>query len=132
MIARRLGRALCALIVAAGILFGIFLIVPSLMGWERYVIVSGSMTDRGTEGRAARCTIASAPSHAASRSAGSRIVASWSSIPVPSTHKVLFRRIERVRPARRVAVDKPEGSSRPVRERPRMSTEHNCACDISR
>ena len=51
MIARRLGRALCALIVAAGILFGLFLIVPSLMGWERYVIVSGSMTgtyDRGS------------------------------------------------------------------------------------
>jgi signal peptidase len=51
MTARRLGRALCALIVAAGILFGLFLVVPSLMGWERYVIVSGSMTgtyDRGS------------------------------------------------------------------------------------
>ena len=51
MIARRLGSALCALIVVAGILFGLFLIVPSLMGWERYVIVSGSMTgtyDRGS------------------------------------------------------------------------------------
>jgi signal peptidase len=51
MTARRLGRALCALIVAAGILFGLFLIVPSVMGWERYVIVSGSMTgtyDRGS------------------------------------------------------------------------------------
>jgi len=51
MTARRLGRALCALIVAAGILFGVFLIVPSVMGWERYVIVSGSMTgtyDRGS------------------------------------------------------------------------------------
>jgi signal peptidase len=51
MIARRLGRALCALLVAAGILFGLFLVVPSLMGWERYVIVSGSMTgtyDRGS------------------------------------------------------------------------------------
>ncbi len=51
MFARRLGSALCALIVVAGILFGLFLIVPSLMGWERYVIVSGSMTgtyDRGS------------------------------------------------------------------------------------
>jgi signal peptidase len=51
MTARRLGRALCALIVAAGIVFGLFLVVPSLMGWERYVIVSGSMTgtyDRGS------------------------------------------------------------------------------------
>jgi signal peptidase len=51
MIARRLGSALCALILVAGILFGLFLIVPSLMGWERYVIVSGSMTgtyDRGS------------------------------------------------------------------------------------
>ena len=51
MLARRLGRALMALIVAAGMLFGLFLIVPSVMGWERYVIVSGSMTgsyDRGS------------------------------------------------------------------------------------
>ena len=51
MTARRLGRALCALLVAAGILSGLFLVVPSLMGWERYVIVSGSMTgtyDRGS------------------------------------------------------------------------------------
>ena len=51
MIARRVGRAFCALLIAAGILFGIFLIVPGLMGWERYVIVSGSMTgtyDRGS------------------------------------------------------------------------------------
>ena len=51
MLARRLGRALMALIVAAGIVFGLFLIVPSVMGWERYVIVSGSMTgsyDRGS------------------------------------------------------------------------------------
>ena len=44
MLARRLGRVLMALIVAAGILFGLFLIVPSVMGWVRYVIVSGSMT----------------------------------------------------------------------------------------
>ena len=51
MLARRLGRVLMALIVAAGILFGLFLIVPSVMGWEQYVIVSGSMTgtyDRGS------------------------------------------------------------------------------------
>ena len=51
MLARRLGSALRALILVAGILFGLFLIVPSLMGWERYVIVSGSMTgsyDRGS------------------------------------------------------------------------------------
>ena len=51
MIARRLGSALCALIVVAGILFGLFLIAPSVMGWQRYVIISGSMTgtyDRGS------------------------------------------------------------------------------------
>ena len=51
MIARRLGSALLVLTMVAGILFGLFLIVPSLMGWERYVIVSGSMTgtyDRGS------------------------------------------------------------------------------------
>ena len=51
MIARRVGRALCALLIAAGIVFGALLIVPSVMGWERYVIVSGSMTgtyDRGS------------------------------------------------------------------------------------
>ena len=51
MFARRVGRVLCALLVAAGVLFGLFLIAPSLLGWERYVIVSGSMTgtyDRGS------------------------------------------------------------------------------------
>ena len=51
MIARRVGRALCALLIAAGIVFGALLIVPSVMGWERYVIVSGSMNgtyDRGS------------------------------------------------------------------------------------
>jgi signal peptidase len=51
MIARRFGRALCALLVAAGVLLGLLLIAPSLLGWERYVIVSGSMTgtyDRGS------------------------------------------------------------------------------------
>jgi signal peptidase len=51
MIARRLGSVLLGLTMVAGILFGLFLIVPGLMGWERYVIVSGSMTgtyDRGS------------------------------------------------------------------------------------
>jgi signal peptidase len=51
MFARRVGRALCALLVAAGVLFGVFLVAPGLLGWERYVIVSGSMTgtyDRGS------------------------------------------------------------------------------------
>ena len=51
MIARRIGSTLCALLIAAGILFGAFLVGPALMGWERYVIVSGSMTgtyDRGS------------------------------------------------------------------------------------
>ena len=51
MFARRVGRVLCALLFAAGVLFGLFLIAPSLLGWERYVIVSGSMTgtyDRGS------------------------------------------------------------------------------------
>jgi signal peptidase len=51
MIARRIGSTLCALLIAAGILFGALLVGPALMGWERYVIVSGSMTgtyDRGS------------------------------------------------------------------------------------
>ena len=51
MFARRVGRVLCALLVAAGVLSGLFLVAPSLLGWERYVIVSGSMTgtyDRGS------------------------------------------------------------------------------------
>ena len=51
MLARRVGRVICALLVAAGLLFGAFLVAPSLLGWERYVIVSGSMTgtyDRGS------------------------------------------------------------------------------------
>jgi signal peptidase len=50
MFARRVGRVMCALI-AAGFVFGALLIVPGLMGWQRYVIVSGSMTgtyDRGS------------------------------------------------------------------------------------
>jgi signal peptidase I len=51
MFARRVGSVIAALLIAAGILFGALLIAPSLMGWERYVIVSGSMTgtyDRGS------------------------------------------------------------------------------------
>jgi signal peptidase len=51
MFARRVGRVSCALLIAAGILLGALLITPGLMGWERYVIVSGSMTgtyDRGS------------------------------------------------------------------------------------
>src|SRR3954453_21399257 len=44
MIARRIGSSLCALLIAAGIVFGVFLVGPALMGWERYVIVSGSVT----------------------------------------------------------------------------------------
>jgi len=51
MLARRVGRALAALLVTAGLLLGALLIAPSLLGWERYVIVSGSMTgtyDRGS------------------------------------------------------------------------------------
>ncbi len=51
MIARRVGSVLVALLVAAGVLLGLFLVVPSLLGWQRYVIVSGSMTgtyDRGS------------------------------------------------------------------------------------
>jgi signal peptidase I len=51
MFARRVGSAVAALLVTAGVLFGALLIAPSLLGWERYVIVSGSMTgtyDRGS------------------------------------------------------------------------------------
>jgi len=51
MFARRLGRVICALAVAAGFFLGALLIAPGLLGWERYVIVSGSMTgtyDRGS------------------------------------------------------------------------------------
>jgi signal peptidase I len=49
--ARRVIRVVSTLIVAAGLLFGALLIVPSLLGLQRYVIVSGSMTgtyDRGS------------------------------------------------------------------------------------
>jgi signal peptidase I len=50
-IARRLGRAVCALPIAAGAALGLLLVVTALLGWQRYVIVSGSMTgtyDRGS------------------------------------------------------------------------------------
>jgi signal peptidase len=49
--ARRVARVFSTLIVAAGLLVGALLIVPSLLGMQRYVIVSGSMTgtyDRGS------------------------------------------------------------------------------------
>jgi len=49
--ARRAGRVVSTLLVMAGLLLGILLIAPALLGWERYVIVSGSMTgtyDRGS------------------------------------------------------------------------------------
>ncbi len=41
---RRAGRVVSTLLVAAGVLLGTLLILPALLGWERYVIVSGSMT----------------------------------------------------------------------------------------
>jgi signal peptidase I len=44
MLARRVGSALAALLVTAGLLLGGLLIAPSLLGWERYVITTGSMT----------------------------------------------------------------------------------------
>jgi signal peptidase len=49
--ARRSARVVSTLLVAAGLLFGAILALPALMGWQRYVIVSGSMTgtyDRGS------------------------------------------------------------------------------------
>ena len=49
--ARRIARVVPTLVVAAGLLFGALLIVPAALGWQRYVIVSGSMTgtyDRGS------------------------------------------------------------------------------------
>lgn len=50
-VARRIGRAACALAVAAGAALGLLLVGTALLGWQRYVIVSGSMTgtyDRGS------------------------------------------------------------------------------------
>src|SRR4051812_13736134 len=49
--ARRAARVVSTLIVATGLLFGLVLVAPALLGWQRYVIVSGSMTgtyDRGS------------------------------------------------------------------------------------
>jgi signal peptidase len=49
--ARRIARAFSALVLAAGLLFGTLLVLPAALGWQRYVIVSGSMTgsyDRGS------------------------------------------------------------------------------------
>ena len=49
--ARRITRVVSTLVVAAGLLFGALLILPAALGWQRYVIVSGSMTgtyDRGS------------------------------------------------------------------------------------
>ena len=49
--ARRSARVLSTLLVAAGLLFGAILALSALLGWQRYVIVSGSMSgtyDRGS------------------------------------------------------------------------------------
>jgi signal peptidase I len=49
--ARRSARVVSTLVVAAGLLFGAILALSALMGWQRYVITSGSMTgayDRGS------------------------------------------------------------------------------------
>ena len=49
--ARRLARACSALVIAAGLLFGALLVLPAALGWQRYIITSGSMTgtyDRGS------------------------------------------------------------------------------------
>ena len=49
--ARRIARVFCTLAVAAGLLFGALLVLPAALGWQRYVITSGSMTgsyDRGS------------------------------------------------------------------------------------
>jgi signal peptidase len=50
-VVRRTVRVASTLMVAAGLLFGAVLALSALMGWQRYVIVSGSMTgtyDRGS------------------------------------------------------------------------------------
>ena len=51
IMARRIARVVSTLVVAAGLLFGALLILPAALGWQRYVITSGSMTgtyDRGS------------------------------------------------------------------------------------
>ena len=49
--ARRVTRAVSTLLVAAGLCFGLLVALPGAVGWQRYVITSGSMTgtyDRGS------------------------------------------------------------------------------------
>ena len=51
MLARRAFRVGTTLLLAAGVLLGALMVLPALAGYERYVIVSGSMTgtyDRGS------------------------------------------------------------------------------------
>jgi signal peptidase len=51
MLARRVSRVASVLLLTAGLLFGAVLVLPAVLGWQRYVIVSGSMTgtyDRGS------------------------------------------------------------------------------------
>jgi signal peptidase I len=51
MLARRLIRVGTTLLLAAGVLMGTLLVLPALAGYQRYAIVSGSMTgtyDRGS------------------------------------------------------------------------------------
>jgi signal peptidase len=51
MLARRVIRVVTTLLLAAGMLLGAVLVLPALAGYQRYVIVSGSMTgtyDRGS------------------------------------------------------------------------------------
>ena len=51
MLARRLIRVGTTLLLAAGVLLGALLVLPALAGYQRYAIVSGSMTgtyDRGS------------------------------------------------------------------------------------
>jgi signal peptidase len=51
MVARRAYRVTSALVLAAGLLLGALMVLPALAGFQRYVIVSGSMTgtyDRGS------------------------------------------------------------------------------------
>jgi signal peptidase len=51
MLARRIIRVATTLLLAAGVLLGALLVLPALAGYQRYAIVSGSMTgtyDRGS------------------------------------------------------------------------------------
>jgi signal peptidase len=51
MLARRVIRVGSTLLLVAGLLLGVVMVAPSLFGWQRYVIDSGSMTgtyDRGS------------------------------------------------------------------------------------